>query len=53
MQIRMAVGVRKRLAREANRRMVSNNFLIERAVEESLDRWEQEAAVSQTPVPVS
>jgi len=41
------------LSLEANRRMVSNNFLIERAVEESLDRWEAERAVSQTPVPVS
>lgn len=53
MQIRIALGSRKRLEHEATRRLVSKNFLIERAVEEALDRWESEAAVSQTPVPVS
>ena len=39
-QFRLPVALRDRLQGEAVRRMVSVNYLIERAIEESLDLWE-------------
>jgi predicted HicB family RNase H-like nuclease len=42
MQFRLASKVRERLRKEAARRQVSINFLMEKALDESLARWEKE-----------
>ena len=42
-QARISQALSDRLAKEAERRVVSKNFLIEKAVEIMLDEWEQEA----------
>ena len=41
-QIRLTTELRDRLQREAERRTVSVNFLAERALSESLEKWEQQ-----------
>ena len=40
LQIRLPRDVRRRLDREAARRVVSVNYLAEKAIESSLDLWE-------------
>lgn len=45
MQVRLPAMVSKRLEKEAARRVVSKNFLVERAIAEALERWESEALV--------
>lgn len=42
LQVRFLPEDRERLEREAERRGVSKNYLVERAVCEALDRWEKE-----------
>jgi hypothetical protein len=42
MQVRLPPKLRNRLQKEAARRAVSKTLLVERAIQESLDRWEQE-----------
>ena len=42
MQVRLPLKLRKRLQKEADRRYVSKALLVERALTESLERWEQE-----------
>jgi predicted HicB family RNase H-like nuclease len=42
LQFRLTTDVRDRLRAEADRRAVSINFLIERALDEGLARWEKE-----------
>jgi predicted HicB family RNase H-like nuclease len=42
LQVRFQAEDRERLEREAERRGVSKNYLVERAVCEALDRWEKE-----------
>ena len=42
-QARISQILSDRLAREAERRVVSKNFLIEKAVEIMLEEWEQES----------
>jgi predicted HicB family RNase H-like nuclease len=41
-QFRITSALRDRLHAEAERRTVSVNYLIERAVEESLTKWEKQ-----------
>lgn len=41
-QFRLPTALRDRLVKEANRRLVSINLLIERAIEQSLDAWEKQ-----------
>lgn len=45
-QIRIDPKLLKRLKVEALRRCVSKNLLVERAIEESLNVWEQESLVA-------
>lgn len=42
LQFRMSYKVRERLRKEAARRRVSVNYLIEKALEENLLKWEKE-----------
>ena len=42
LQVRFTPEDRERLEKEAARRGVSKNYLVERAVCEALDRWEKE-----------
>jgi predicted HicB family RNase H-like nuclease len=42
LQIRLPPALRRRLAAECQRRMVSTNLLVERAIEQALDDWEQQ-----------
>lgn len=42
LQFRLPGSLRDRLRKEALRRNVSANFLIERALDESLTKWEKE-----------
>ena len=46
MQIRLPASVRKRLEKESERRTVSKNFLVEKAIEDALAAWENEALVT-------
>jgi predicted transcriptional regulator len=41
-QIRLTTATRRRLEKQAAKRLVSKNLLAERAIEEALDRWEAE-----------
>jgi predicted HicB family RNase H-like nuclease len=41
-QFRLSSGAKRRLRREADRRQVSTNFLIEKALDEALAKWEKE-----------
>ena len=42
MQVRLAVGLRDRLLAEADRRAVSVNLLVERAIEQAVTGWEKQ-----------
>jgi len=42
MKVRFPPTVRDRLEAEAERRVVSMNLLVEKAVERSLDEWEKQ-----------
>lgn len=42
MQFRIPPELKRRLTTEAERRFISKNLLIERAIEQSLDEWETE-----------
>lgn len=42
MQVRLSTVVRERLRNEADRRAVSVNLLVERAIEDALTRWEKQ-----------
>lgn len=42
MQFRIMPKSRDRIRKEAARRQVSTNFLLEKAIDESLARWEKE-----------
>jgi predicted HicB family RNase H-like nuclease len=42
LQFRLSASLRERLRKEAQRRNVSANLLIERALEEGLTKWEKE-----------
>jgi predicted HicB family RNase H-like nuclease len=42
LQVRFTPEDRERLEKEAERRGVSKNYLVERATCEALDRWEKE-----------
>jgi predicted HicB family RNase H-like nuclease len=46
LQFRLSTDLRDRLRREADRRAVSINFLIERALDESVTRWEKEKKIA-------
>ena len=46
MQIRLPAKIRLRLEKESERRTVSKNFLVERAIEEMLEQWESEKLVT-------
>lgn len=52
LQIRLTPVIRKRLEREAGRRMVSKNFLAEKAIEDALVRWEKEDVGDTAPLAV-
>lgn len=41
-QFRLTTSLRDRLKNQADERMVATNFLIEKALEESLAKWEKE-----------
>jgi predicted transcriptional regulator len=49
MQVRLPKKLRTRLQKEADRRYVSKVLLVERALTESLDRWEQEERLVASP----
>lgn len=42
LQFRLPAELRERLSAEANRRAVSVSLLLERAIEDNLDRWERQ-----------
>jgi predicted HicB family RNase H-like nuclease len=46
LQFRLTAELRDRLRREADRRDVSVNFLIERALDDSVIRWEKEKKIA-------
>jgi len=46
LQFRLSTDLRDRLRAQADRRAVSINFLIERALEESVLRWEKEKKIA-------
>lgn len=46
LQFRLTESLRDRLRREADRRAVSINFLIERALEEGVTKWEKEKKIA-------
>lgn len=46
LQFRLSTDLRDRLRTEADRRAVSINFLIERALDESVTRWEKEKKIA-------
>jgi predicted HicB family RNase H-like nuclease len=46
LQFRLTESLRDRLRKEADRRAVSINFLIERALEESVVKWEKEKKIA-------
>ena len=46
LQFRLTESLRDRLRKEADRRAVSINFLIERALEESVLKWEKEKKIA-------
>ena len=46
LQFRLPESLRDRLREQADRRAVSVNFLIERAIEESVGRWEKEKKIA-------
>lgn len=45
-QVRLPASLLSRLEREANRRVVSKTLLVERALEISLDEWEDEKSLA-------
>ena len=42
LQFRLPSKLRDRLKKQADRRLVSTNFLIEKSLEENLAKWEKE-----------
>jgi predicted HicB family RNase H-like nuclease len=46
LQFRLTADLRDRLRRQADRRAVSINYLIERALEEGVVRWEKEKRIA-------
>jgi predicted HicB family RNase H-like nuclease len=46
LQFRLTESLRDRLRKEADRRAVSINFLIERALEEGVTKWEKEKKIA-------
>lgn len=46
LQFRLTESLRDRLRKEADRRSVSINFLIERSLEESVIKWEKEKKIA-------
>jgi predicted HicB family RNase H-like nuclease len=46
LQFRLSTDLRDRLRAQAERRAVSVNYLIERAIEESVTKWEKERKIA-------